>query len=251
MSDAKNRARSAGRKCDAFTLVELLVVIAIIAILASMIMPAVARSIESARSSSCLNNLRQMSVAAMNYSMDEKGRFPNFQTWLCTKPGDLTTGRLFPYVGAKSTYLCPTDKKEIDMEIRTRKKPKWVTPDIIAGGGGGRGGRGIARRDYSYAVSCGMCHAVDTAQFISPSKSLLYMEAYLATNDYNGEVGPSFASRSLALRHTKQGNLVMADLHLEQPTKKRCDAMERTKIFWFPTGKTTGPGGMNLGGGLQ
>jgi prepilin-type processing-associated H-X9-DG protein len=53
------------------------------------------------------------------------------------------------------------------------------------------------------------------------------------------------------LRHGKRGNLVMADLHLEKPTLKEADAMEKTKIFWFPTDNTSGPGGMNLGGGLQ
>jgi prepilin-type N-terminal cleavage/methylation domain-containing protein len=225
----------------AFTLIELLVVIAIIAVLAGLLLPALARAKESARSVSCMNNIRQIAIASVTYSVDAKGHLPSFRNWLRTGPGDLTTGRLYPYLKSKPVYLCPTDKLELASKRRPGP-PASLPPPFF-----GRTGH----RDYSYAMNCAICHTTDLSVFLEPPRTVLYMEGNLATNDYTGLVGPALVSRALAFRHSNRGHAVMGDLRIEKMDKKQYDKVQRTKRFWFPTDDTRGPGGMGFGGNLQ
>ncbi len=72
---------------NAFTLIELLVVIAIIAILASLLLPALSKARDSAKASICANNLKQMFYAMMNYCDDNNQYLPptNNGTWYWTQ----------------------------------------------------------------------------------------------------------------------------------------------------------------------
>lgn len=106
----------------AFSLIELLVVIAVIAILASLMMPALGRAQSMGRSSACLSNLRQMGVAWHLYLGDHGDRFPDrrdlkrdliggYQPWSTWPKSDPRAGWSAVVLGSilrsKQVWQCP------------------------------------------------------------------------------------------------------------------------------------------------
>jgi prepilin-type N-terminal cleavage/methylation domain-containing protein/prepilin-type processing-associated H-X9-DG protein len=76
MKNLTNGTNGSPKRVCGFTLIELLVVIAIIAILASLLLPALSRAKQQATGTQCIANEKQLTLAWNSYNQDNKGHFP-------------------------------------------------------------------------------------------------------------------------------------------------------------------------------
>ncbi|MBC8135954.1 MAG: DUF1559 domain-containing protein [Fibrella sp.] len=111
LSVAQGAVSTRSGRNAAFTLIELLVVIAIIAILAAILFPVFAQAREKARQTSCLSNMKQLSLAILQYTQDYDEMYPfgaGTKEWF-PEYGETWPIMVSPYVKTYDAYRCPSD----------------------------------------------------------------------------------------------------------------------------------------------
>ncbi len=209
---------------EGFTLIELLVVVAIIALLISIMLPALGRARDTARTSVCGSGLRQMGVAMSIYLHDNRETiFPwreNFADhtlyWFGyealpaqaegSRIVDRTRGRLWPYYErSDSIEICPSFP---NWSSRYKKKftTNWSTYGLP---------RGLSEPGYP----------VQLRQIIEPSRMLMFVDS-AQINAFQFPATPSNpmfeqwfyvapSERTVAYLHNHRANAVTFDGHVE------------------------------------
>jgi prepilin-type N-terminal cleavage/methylation domain-containing protein len=157
-----------GVRAPAFTLIELLVVIAIIAILASLLLPAISKAKEQGQRAKCLSNNKQILLAMTMYAQDSLEYLPHptwgsdeydLPGWLYTRtrvgkpPHKIELGQLWPFLKIPQIYWCPLERTNTALfRAREMQVGSYVMNGAVSGfstGVGGTRGKTYKHSDFA------------------------------------------------------------------------------------------------------
>ena len=213
------------KRHSAFTLVELLVVIAVIGIVASLLLPALTASKAAAKRIQCVDNLRQLGLAARMYWDDNDDltfRYLNGATnggrlywfgWL--KPGaegdrefDPTQGALYPYLQGTGVEVCPSlDYRSSLYKYKARGAAYGYGYNLYLGQSSIQLSR--ITRPGDTVLLADAAQVNDFQAPASPEHPMLEEFYYLDADEGSGYPNVHF-------RHQRQANAVFCDGHVDR-----------------------------------